>query len=251
MSFTCDKCGKICDREIDLERHMNRKIPCNREISCILCLKKFTKSYDLRRHLNKKTPCVTNDAVRVSLAILEVERLKLLIELRNQDIIIEKERTKQVESNKVTNITNIAGNQINIINFDQAQLVKPTCQYDAQLLIKNKDHEQTLRLMILSLFGDEKYFEIDNKKIYIKINNEIVEFKHGRLKFNTLIKDLCEFIRFNYEKYSDEEMYKYAVSQRSEYIPDEEINTVKRVSNFVGDHRYDKNVEIIITNVLS
>jgi hypothetical protein len=62
---------------------------------------------------------------------------------------------------------------------------------------------------------------------------------------------LSEFIQFNYGKYSDEEMYKYAVSQRADYIHDNEISTISRVSNFVGYHRHDKYVEIIITNTLS
>jgi hypothetical protein len=253
MINTCVKCGKTYNREIDLCRHMNRKIPCNRKLSCDLCFKNFTRLGDLKRHMNKKRPCVNSDDLKVVLANLEIVKLKVMLELRHADIILEQEKTKQVEAKKITNITNITGDQINtIINFDQVQLIKPVCQYDAQLLIKTNDHEHTLTLMILSLFGgDVKYFEIDNKKIYIKINNEIVEFRHGRLKFNTLIKELCEFIRFNYEKYSDEEMYKYAVSQRSEYIPNDEINTVNRVSNFVGDHRYDKHVEIIITDVMS
>ena len=37
MSFNCDKCEKIFQREEHLNRHLNRKIPCDREISCPRC----------------------------------------------------------------------------------------------------------------------------------------------------------------------------------------------------------------------
>ena len=101
MSFTCEKCGKICDREIDLKRHMGRKIPCDRQLVCNKCSKEFTKMSHYKQHMNKKNPCVDKETLRLMLQI-EEEKLK-------QEI----EKTKHAKIASVTNITNIGRDQNN------------------------------------------------------------------------------------------------------------------------------------------
>ena len=38
MTFNCEKCERVFNREIDLTRHMNRKILCDRQLKCTAVL---------------------------------------------------------------------------------------------------------------------------------------------------------------------------------------------------------------------
>ena len=57
MSIVCDKCDKIFKRNIDLNRHMNRKIPCDRKLECNRCFKIFDHKHHLLSHINKINKC--------------------------------------------------------------------------------------------------------------------------------------------------------------------------------------------------
>jgi uncharacterized C2H2 Zn-finger protein len=52
---------KLCDRIFGaiqiLERHMNRKIPCNVILKCEKCNKEFRLKANLIRHQDRKSPC--------------------------------------------------------------------------------------------------------------------------------------------------------------------------------------------------
>ena len=97
MSFQCKKCDKIFLRNIDMDRHISRKISCDRYLSCKRCDKKFGKLGDLKRHNARKTPCDNN-----------INILKLRLK-------IEQEKTKQ--ANARVNVTNIE-NQYNNFTFN-------------------------------------------------------------------------------------------------------------------------------------
>jgi hypothetical protein len=53
----CDKCKKEFASSYGLDKHILRKIPCDRIIKCGKCNKMFVKMGDLIRHHNRKTPC--------------------------------------------------------------------------------------------------------------------------------------------------------------------------------------------------
>lgn len=242
MSFTCDKCGFVFDREKHLERHIGNKIPCNRDLTCSSCSKEFNRMGDLKRHMNRKNPCAGAGTLNLMLQI-EQERTK-------QEI----EKTKQAKFAQINNITNnISGDQIiNINNFDQAKFIQPESQYEAQRLIKSGNVEETLGRIAMSQYGgDQKYIIIDGQKIFIKIKDEIVEFKHGRPLFNSRIKEACEHILYEYGKYSEDEMYKYECDQRDTHIPDDENTTVKRTSQFVGNNRNNGYVDKVLINTFN
>ena len=62
MSFPCSKCNKVFKRNIDLNRHINRKIPCDRKLECNRCFKNFNQKCDLLSHMNKKTNVIIDVA---------------------------------------------------------------------------------------------------------------------------------------------------------------------------------------------
>jgi len=58
--FQCEKCGNTFSSRFNLERHLNRKTPCDPiiekkkelDFSCIYCNREFSRKQNLRRHLN-------------------------------------------------------------------------------------------------------------------------------------------------------------------------------------------------------
>jgi hypothetical protein len=56
--ITCVKCNTVMGTSRKLERHLKRKIPCDRIIKCNTCSKVFKFTNDLKKHSARKTPCV-------------------------------------------------------------------------------------------------------------------------------------------------------------------------------------------------
>ena len=268
ISFQCEKCDKVFKRVIDLTRHKARKIPCNRDLKCDRCFKEFTKICDLKNHLSRKFLC-DNKKEELELQ-LEIKDKDLKIEeektkQKDKDLKIEEEKTKQeeektkqvkLEKGTVTNnncdVQNIFGNQINnIINIDQVAMVKTLCQWEAQKLIESGNVEETLGRMVAFQFNNDKHPEnkcikVHEGELYSKINDIVVEFKKAKFVFNTLIKSFCNDIEFNYGKFSEDEMDKYGSRQRAEHLSDDESSTIKRVDQFVGNNRNNGYVENVI-----
>jgi hypothetical protein len=61
--YQCYKCDKIFNTKFNLNRHLNRKIPCNKnkEFKCVTCLKNFSCNQTLEKHKNRKYPCKPPD----------------------------------------------------------------------------------------------------------------------------------------------------------------------------------------------
>ena len=57
MPFSCEKCGRELKTLKTLERHMNRKIPCDKIYKCPKCNKEFKLKKRYTEHLKRKTPC--------------------------------------------------------------------------------------------------------------------------------------------------------------------------------------------------
>lgn len=53
----CKKCGVKFGRAQNLEKHLKKKIPCDRVLKCEKCNKIFRHKGNLKKHMNRKTPC--------------------------------------------------------------------------------------------------------------------------------------------------------------------------------------------------
>ena len=88
MSFKCDKCNFSFIRVIDLERHKNRKIPCDRVLKCNKCNKVFSQKSNLEKHMQRKKSCINKEEVS-NLPVLKLQEQVLRLQIK-----LEKERNK-------------------------------------------------------------------------------------------------------------------------------------------------------------
>ena len=99
MVFICIKCNKSFKFNVELNRHLKRKIPCDRIIECTVCTAQFKTLQLLKRHTNRKKKCLPPNIVEENIL------LKRKIELM--------EASKQT----IINNTLINNNNNNIINI--------------------------------------------------------------------------------------------------------------------------------------
>ena len=258
MTFQCEKCDKKFERQLYLTRHNERKIPCNRDLTCERCFKEFTQLGHLKNHMSRKFLCDNKK-----------EELLLQLKIKDKELQIEQERTKQsvektkqvklehkssitVGNNSSANLLNIFGDNItNIYNINEVESISPNTQHEAENLIKTNNLDETLKQLVNLHFNNDdhpknKCIAIKDGKIYSLINDKVVEFKQARPEFNKIIKKTCESVEYDYGKFSEDEMYKYGTNQREEHLSEDDLNTLKKISQYVGNHRNDGYVDNVI-----
>lgn len=120
---TCPKCGKVlCDKR-SLNRHLNRKIPCDYKYVCQRCSKEFKNNRDLNLHLHRKTPCALFTCEHCERHYMdELEYYKHLVDCPAKAKI--DQMKMQLELAKCgTNIQNIKNQTINVNVENQYNLV--------------------------------------------------------------------------------------------------------------------------------
>lgn len=110
----CIKCNKIFNSNRDLQRHLDRKIKCDRVLECDNCKKKFKTIQNLNKHLNNKKKCEKLDP--------EIENV--ILKLEKEVLVLEKEVLELKQINNINNGTinstinnNINNGTINNINI--------------------------------------------------------------------------------------------------------------------------------------
>jgi hypothetical protein len=112
MVLNCERCKSQFTTEYLLQKHLNRKIPCNIIFLCLKCKKIFASKYSLERHYNNKKPCVEvpkyiksvkkniNDKLKDKLILLEKQK-EISIEIQKgkdeSKLEIERERVRKKE----------------------------------------------------------------------------------------------------------------------------------------------------------
>ena len=218
MSFKCTKCEKVFTRDIDLTRHLNRKIPCDREINCPRCGNDFIQISDLKRHLNKKNKCEDSREVLQLQIKLEETKLKIEEEKTKQ----EKTKLKQVVSEK-PNIQ-IAGHDINnITNTYNVINVNCSIEYtkgEADDMTISGDVNASLSNFIKLHFNNDEFpmnrcIKLINDKVFINLNDKMVSFDVTRKYFNEKVINQIELIVNKFKKYTDEYMDQNGLNQKN------------------------------------
>ena len=110
----CIKCNKVFKFKSDLQRHLNRKIKCDRILECDNCKKKFKTIQQLDRHLNNKKKCEKLDP-EIENAILKLEKEVLELKIEN----IELKQINNINNGTINSTinNNINNGTINYINI--------------------------------------------------------------------------------------------------------------------------------------
>lgn len=98
--FECNKCDKLFKTKQNLQSHISKKIPCDRDLKCERCFYTTTTKFNLDRHLNKKNKCKVINLEAEN----EILKLKLqLSELKNENLQINSNNTINIINNNITN----------------------------------------------------------------------------------------------------------------------------------------------------
>ena len=227
--FLCTKCNKEFNKKYNLERHLNRKIPCNNIIKCSNCLKEFKTNQGLIRHSNKKIPCKNNNN-QFSILELKVKELEETIKKLQQSSIVNPN-----SGNNTFNIDNSSNINITINNFGNEDLSK----------LPIKQFEKDLRA-IIAMTEHKKLKEV---KIGVPMENDIIlrnsDFKPCKifLYFLTMIYKNDKFPQNKTIKYNQEtKKFEYYVDNNWISIEDNNIieEIILKITENIGDLLIDK-----------
>lgn len=110
----CLKCRKLFKLKTDLQRHLDRKIKCDRILECKKCKKIFKTKQNLNSHINNKNSC-TNISVETENKILKLE--KELLESKLEKINLKNANINNTVNYKkpIKTVKNILENDIHFI----------------------------------------------------------------------------------------------------------------------------------------
>jgi uncharacterized C2H2 Zn-finger protein len=74
----CSKCDKTFTSKQNLNRHINNKYGCSKDLSCKRCGQIFNNRYILYKHMNKKNKCA-NVLTDMAIEALELDLSELYI----------------------------------------------------------------------------------------------------------------------------------------------------------------------------
>lgn len=257
MSFSCDICNKSFTRQMFLDRHINRKIPCNKDknISCYRCGKSFIHSGNLNQHLNNKNKCTDNRYMReMELKIAEIklktaqEKIKLMeVKIKHEEI---KCCNKTINGNGGNDINGDhnsmhVGDTHNIINVNCG--INYTIDEVNNMLISGDANASLSNFIKLHFNNDEfpknKCIKLINNKIFINLNNEMVNYDFARTHFNDKTLSQIECIVNDFIKYTDEEMDQNGLKQKKDYINKEKMLILEKLKPYIKNTRYKGEVK--------
>jgi len=170
--YKCDKCNKEFKIKQSYQRHLNKKIPCDRIIKCNNCNKTFKLISHLTQHNKRKNKCIRIDLeqkVKDLETKLEISELKLENEkLKNSQII--------TNNNNTTNNNTTNNNTFILNNFGNENLefitkkfltdsLKNIINTTLPLAIENKTQ---LKVDKLSYYGSD-INDINIFRLFIKL----------------------------------------------------------------------------------
>jgi hypothetical protein len=245
--FQCKNCLKYFDRKLYLDRHLNRKILCDRNLSCYRCGKDFNLLGDLKRHLNRQTPCEDNRYIKeLELKIkdkeLSIEEAK--IKQKELDLKIIKATHSQIASRDITNIENQTNNTNNITINNYNHEYNKNKEIISNMIVSN-DLVQTIQNFFKNQYNNKEYKEnqciqIKDNKIfaYLKTSTGFKELGYAEIKphIKNHIKNQVDDIIQNHEEVTEDNMIIYNIPQR-DFIESDKIQTVKKIPAYVNNER--------------
>jgi len=279
-SYNCTKCSRVFSRQIDLDRHIERKIPCNRTFTCNRCYKSFNRKCNYTSHIHRKIPCKINEEKKSEERLLllqlgiekeKTQRDKIKLEteqakLKQKELDIEAMKMK-IEKKALTkgSIINITNNNIgtqnnifnaNIKNIDDLDLHLPTLSEASGLFTID------VRTMVYNIFKHQYNSpneHLQNNKClkYIEGGDFIVkkDDKEQIMKYH----ELREVVTSNYKNvlYRINDIFGIPdritdrdASQYDRYLPDAVLNKFIKSENYVVDPRNNGVINKVLVNAI-
>ena len=248
MPFICGKCANIFEREAHLHRHMNRKTPCYKDLSCQRCGKEFNLFGDLKRHLNRKMPCDDNRYLKeLDLKIkdkeLKIEETKL--KQREVDLKIVKASHTHIAGRDINNIENNIENQHNHITINNYHHEYNKPRQSIEDMVVSNDLIQTIQNFFKNQYNNPEYKEnqcikIKDNRIFalLKTDNGFKELGYAEIKphIKQHIKSQVDDILQEHTELSEDIMISFNIPQK-DFIDCEKIQTVKKIPSYVNNER--------------
>ena len=178
----CNLCNREFNNIYNFERHLKRKIPCNRVIQCNNCLTNFKTKQKLNNHLNRKNPCKSNILENTAINKLKQENNKLKETLINIGYIyiltnLSYEIQDIFKIGKTSNLkTRLSTYNTPKMEKDKYKYIYCFKTYDADNLEKYIHNHPKLK----EYKTNNELYKIkleDLKKIILEIKNEFDEYK--------------------------------------------------------------------------
>ncbi len=151
----CIKCNKEFNTNQDLNRHLSRKIPCDRILQCFKCLKEFKTKFNLERHKESCKisfeECVNNIKNGIK---NDLNETKL-----NEKIINDLTNTNKELTNKLNDLTE-KYNKIILENKLLKENINKRLEHQEQIYIM---HERTFVELDVNIYKIGKTKNIKNR----------------------------------------------------------------------------------------
>lgn len=278
--YNCTKCSRIFSRQIDLDRHMERKIPCDRTFTCARCYKSFNRKSNYTSHINRKILCNINKEKKTEERLLQLQldiekektqrdKIKLETEqakIKQKELYLKtikmKIKKKVLIKGSTINITNnTIGTQnntfnTNIKNIDDLDPHLPTISEASGLFTID------VRTMVYNIFKHQ--YNSSNKQLqnnkclkYIDGGDFIVkkDDKEQIMKYH----ELRDIVTSNYKNilYRINDIFGMPdritdrdVSLYEKYLPDDVLNKFIKSENYVVDPRNNGVINKTLINAI-
>ena len=245
MEYICKKCNKQFTRLYNYDRHINRKISCDKVLiyECKNCNKLFANKVKYNRHMNRKYPCKSIDFKYLE---LENENLKL----KNENLKLTNENLKltmkgssiaignnnstgnHIENQTINNTINQTNNvTVNAYGCENIAHILKTI--NADLICQGSDSEVFL---FEQIHFNDKYPENKNIKICDLSRDKIgvLVVKNGKQSWGVISSD--ELTRNHQEK-----VYKIfqgdMIERGKECVSQSEIDNLIELATPSSKHR--------------
>jgi hypothetical protein len=198
MEYICDNCNKEFISNSHLNRHLNKKKLCVKQIiKCTNCLKEFKTKQQLDNHINRQNKCIKID-LEIENKKLKEETTNKILQLIEENKQLNKEiinlKKEKIKENDI-NITNKNINNNIIIGY--VYIVSNLC-YELQDIYKigqttNKDRR-------LSSYNTGKMTKDKFKYLYIIETEHFIELEKLIFKYLENYKVNNEMYKINLEK---------------------------------------------------
>ena len=207
--YKCKKCEKIFNKKYNYVKHIQKKIPCYKELKCNKFNKCFNKKYNYERHINMKISCTLkennkiqkNTEMQLVLANKDIEILKKDVQLlknniedlKNENNFLRNLLRKNNINNNYNNSNNHYINSNNIIlniNLHVGHITKEILDLKEKEAIKKIKNGTS----ILPTYDKQlELFYSEEERICAQYLMELIWFiwNHPELPENKIIKYFC------------------------------------------------------------